>query len=663
MVSGGSAAITIGAAIASSASAPGAAVRVDGITGGSVAFSGNVTSTGSGNLFEIGTTTAPTGGTISFSGSALTATGGGGAVIAGLGAGATINITSPLSITNAAGNGLSVSNVAGAATFGSVTLTGSGGHGIDIAGNAGAVTFGTTMVTLGGGVNAAGINFSGANADVTFGTTTIDLVGANQTGIDFSGSATTAGFGVTTIAGTGSLSSRGIDLSSTTGNKVIAFEQGSRIDNVGVGVELSSGGTTATSASAIFTFGDGDSTDGLESFITAAAGGFTVNTVGLDPSLGAYDFDDVFFTGNANFATALGSVTLVSQTGGFIAAGTTGNLSIGANTISLADADALAGAQTFAFVGTIDLGASAFTLDSGQSIVGFGNGNVVSTGIVQPVNVHGNLGATGSNITGDEAVVTGTSNLVQLLGDNAIRNTTFDFLGATGAAFLIDQGVGGFSNAGGITIEGVTISNVAAGQAAVRVVNLDTNLSVINNNINVAGKLFDISGGAGTISVSRGFLPNGGPAGTLTGGGIAIAGRTGGAVTFTDQVTINGGGVAISGGSAAAAVNFNGGLDITTSTATGLSLTGLNALTIANAGSTTIQATGQTALSVQGTIGVGGINFDSVTSTNAAGQGVLISGAGGGSCRSRFGQRYRIWRRRHRNPQLNRRLHVRQHDD
>lgn len=629
VVSGGSAAITVSAGISSSATAPGTAVKVDGITGGSVQFSGSVTSTGTGNLFDIGSTTAPTGGTISFTGPTLTATGGGGAVIGGLGVGAIFNATTALSVTNATGNGLSVANVAGSATFGAVTVSGSGGNGIDISGNSGSVTFGTTNVTMGAAANTAGINFAGTNADITFGTTTIDDVGANQTGIDFSGSATTADFGLTDITGLGDLTSRGIDLSSTTGNKVITFLQGSKIDNVGVGVELSSGGTTATSANATFTFGDGDSTDGLESFITAAAGGFTVNTVGLDPLLGNYDFDDVFFTGSANLATAPGSVTLVSQSGGFIAAGTTGNLSMGVNTISLAAADALTGVQNFAFVGTINLGATAFTLDSGQTITGFGNSNVVSTGTIQPANVQGNLGATGGNITGDEAVVSGTANLMQLLGDNAVRHTAFDFSGATGAAFLIDQSAVGFSNASGITIEGVTISNVAAGQTAIQVVGLNGNLSIINNNINVAGTLLDVNGGTGTISVSHGILPNSATPGTLTGGGINIANRTGGAVTFTDQVTITGGnGVSISGGSAAAAVNFNGGLDITTSASTGLSLSGLNVLTVANAGSTTINATGQTALSLQGTLGAGGVNFDSITSSGGT-SGIVLNGVTG----------------------------------
>ncbi|TPI63031.1 hypothetical protein FJ420_13170 [Mesorhizobium sp. B3-1-3] len=637
VVSGGSAAITVSANISSSASAPGTAIKVDGTTGGSVAFTGNVTSTGTGNIFAIGTTTAPTGGAIAFGlGKTLTATGGGGAVIGGLAGNATFNDMALLSITNATGNGLSVSNVASGANlgFGSVTISGAGGNGIEIANNDGLVMFsGGTTVTMGSAANTAGIDFTGTNANVTFGATTVSNIGANQTGIDFSGSSTAADFSLAaTITGLGDLTSRGIDLSSTTGNKVITFSQGSSIANVGIGVDLSSGQTTATSANATFTFGDGDSTDGLESSIAAATNGYTVNAVGLDPTLGDYDFDDVFFTGSANLASAPGAVTLVSQSGGFINAGTTGNLSMGVGTISLAAADALTGAQNFAFVGPIDVGTSAFTLDSGQTITGFGNGNVVSIGTVQPVNVHGSLGATGGNITGDEAVVTGTGDFMHLLGDNAVRHTAFDFSGASGSALLIDQSAPGFSNASGITIEGVTISNVAAGQTAIKVAGLTGNLSVINNDIDVLGTLLDVNGGSGTIQVSRGILTNSATPGTLIGGGINIANRTGGAVTFTDQVTITGGnGVSISGGTAAGAVNFNGGLDITTSADTGLDFSGLNLLTVANAGSTTINATGQTALSLQGAIGAGGVHFNSVTSTNAAAQGVLISGASGGN--------------------------------
>ncbi|RVA17804.1 hypothetical protein EN930_35380, partial [Mesorhizobium sp. M7A.F.Ca.CA.004.11.2.1] len=338
--------------------------------------------------------------------STLSATGGGGAVVTGLAGTATLNVTAPLSITGATATGLAVANVAStaSATFGAVTVSGATGNGIDITNNAGAVTFGTTSVTMGSTVGPAGINFALTNADVTFGTTNVTMgSGANQTGIDFSGSSTTADFGVTTITGTGDLTSRGIDLSSTTGNKTITFLQGSSISNAGVGVELSSGGTTATSANANFTFGDGDATV-LQSSITAASGGYTVNTIGLDPTLGNYDFDDVAFTGSANLASAVGGVVMISQDGGVIAAGTNG-LSAAVTTVTAAQADAMTGTLTFAFVGTVDLSATPFTLDSGQSITGFGNGSsIITSGTIQPINVQGNLGATGGNVTGNEGV-------------------------------------------------------------------------------------------------------------------------------------------------------------------------------------------------------------------------------------------------------------------
>ncbi|BCG69817.1 hypothetical protein MesoLj113a_09750 [Mesorhizobium sp. 113-1-2] len=628
VVSGGSAAITVSAGISSSATAPGTAVKVDGITGGSVTFSGNVTSTSTGNLFAIGSTTAPTGGTISFTGSALTANGGG-AVISGLGGTAAFNATAPLTVTNPTSNGVSVSNVASGAgaTFGSVTVSGASGNGIDIGGggsNAGAVTFGTTSVTLGSAANTAGINFAGTNADVTFGTTTVTMgAGANQTGIDFSVSATTADFGVTTITGTGDLTSRGIDLSSTHGDKTITFQRGSSITNLGIGVDLSSGGTTATSANANFTFGDGTSADGLQSSISATAvGAYTVNTIGLDPTLGNYDFDDVFFTGSAHLASAVGGTIMVSQNGGVIAAGTDG-LSAAVTTISVAQADALLGTQTFAFVGTVDLSGTPFTLDSGQSITGFGNNtSILTSGTIQPVNVQGSLGATGGNVTGDEGVVTGTGDFLHLLGSNQVRNTAFNFSGASGSVFTVDQSAGGFNNAGGIVIEGVTVSNVAAGSTAFKVAGLDTNLSIINNNVNVAGTLLDVNGGAGNITVTRGTLPNSATPGTLTGGGISIANRTAGLVNFTDKVTVNGNGVSLTGNTGST-VTF-ADLDITTNGVTAFNASGGGTVNVTTG---TINATSAQAVALDGI--TAGINFASTSASFSSGSGIDLQNLSG----------------------------------
>ncbi|WP_206535346.1 hypothetical protein [Mesorhizobium sp. M7A.F.Ca.US.011.01.1.1] len=626
VVSGGSATIGVAANISSSATAPGTAVKVDGTTGGSVTFSGSITSTGTGNLFAIGSSLPPVGGAISFIGSTLSATGGGGAVVTGLAGTATLNVTAPLSITGATATGLAVANVAStaSATFGAVTVSGATGNGIDITNNAGAVTFGTTSVTMGSTVGPAGINFALTNADVTFGTTSVTLgAGANQTGIDFSGSSTTADFGVTTITGTDDLTSRGIDLSSTIGNKTITFLQGSSISKVGVGVELSSGGTTATSANANFTFGDGNAGDGLESFISATAGGFTVNTIGLDPTLGNYDFDDVAFTGNAHLASAVGAVVMISQGGGVIAAGTNG-LSAAVTTVTAAQADAMTGTLTFAFVGTVDLSATPFTLDSGQSITGFGNGgSILTSGTIQPINVQGNLGATGGNVTGNEGVVKSTGgDTLQLLGSNHVRDTAFDFSGGSGSVFTIDQNATGFSNVGGIVIQGVTVSNVATGQTAFKVAGLDTNLSITDNNINVAGTLLDVDGGIGNITVTRGTLPNSGPAGTLTGGGISIANRSGGTVDFTDKVTVGGNGVSLTG-NAGSTVKF-ADIDISTN--------GVTAFTAVTGGTIEVDAGTIDTVGAQAAMLdriTADIHFTSTSATFGAGNGIDLQGLSG----------------------------------
>ncbi|WP_292660926.1 hypothetical protein, partial [Mesorhizobium sp.] len=121
--------------------------------------------------------------------------------------------------------------------------------------------------------------------------------------------------------------------------------------------------------------------------------------------------------------------------------------------------------------------ATPFTLDSGQSITGFGNGSsIITSGTIQPINVQGNLGATGGNVTGNEGVVKSTGgDTLQLLGSNQVRDTAFDFTGGSGSVFTIDQNAGGFSNVGGIVIQGVTVSNVATGQTAFKVAGLDTN--------------------------------------------------------------------------------------------------------------------------------------------------------------------------------------------
>ncbi|MBB6409702.1 S-layer family protein [Mesorhizobium sangaii] len=297
VVSGGSAAITVSAVISSSAGAPGAAVKVDGTTGGSVTFSGSVTLTGTGNLFAIGTTTAPTNSAISFTGSALTATGGGGAVIGGLGAGASFSATTPLSVTNSTGTGLAVSNVAGTATFGAVTASGSA-TGIGLSGNSGTITFGATIVTN-VGLNQTGVSVAGTNSGtLSFASLGIAMTGNGATGITFAnavvnGTITATDFDLTSASSTGTTA---VNLTNTTGAGTIqlgdpgapanttASTIGGAGNGPGIGFQFSN--TTAVN----FIYGDGEGAADKLSTVKAVD---ILNSTGGFPAGGTYNFKDV----------------------------------------------------------------------------------------------------------------------------------------------------------------------------------------------------------------------------------------------------------------------------------------------------------------------------------------------------------------------------------
>ncbi|WP_210160939.1 right-handed parallel beta-helix repeat-containing protein [Allomesorhizobium alhagi] len=538
-------------------------------------------------------------------------------------------VTGTTTITGAQESGIVIEDNAATIDFGTTTVTGAGVNGILVDSSAAPVDFGTTTIAMSGGPGKTGIDFAGTNTSVTFGTTTISGVDAGQVGIDFSDAETTATFGLSTISSTtGSATSTGIDLSGTLGNRTITFAQGSDIDNLGVGVQLGTAGRGAATANAAFTFGDGNSADGLESSITAAVGGYTVDTIGLDPTSGTYDFDDVLFTGDANLVVAPDSATFVSQSGGQITVGTFG-LSQTINTISLADADALTAAGTiFAFVGPIDLAAAGFDLDAGQSITGFGNANTISFGTIQPTNVFGNLGATGGDVTGNETTITGTDTLFTLAGGNEIRHTTFDLSsGVVGSAVFAASTVAAGND---ITIEGVTITGVGQGRVAFDLTNVASDTFIQNNNIAIAGTLLDVSGGSGDITGTRGMLPNGGPAGTLTAGRVIVDSRAAGsAVTFADQLALSSGAddAVLLTGNTGAAVSFAGGLDITTTTGRGFVATGGGTITIDAAGITEIDTNGGMALFLDAVTAA--IEFDAVNSTNSATHGILLDTVAG----------------------------------
>ncbi len=465
----------------------------------------------------------------------------------------TFTVTGTTTVTNAGLNGVLIENSSGTINFNDVNVDTTGADGVHINTNTGTINFnGTTTIqnttgdgideaSAGGGVNfgvtsitsagANGINLSSATGSYTFGATTINGFGTNKIGVNFVGANAAATFGVTDIQNGGS--GTGIDLSSTTGNQVITFATGSNISNVALGVELSSSHTTATTANANFTFGDGGLPTG--STINATT---TVNAIGLDAASGTYNFVDVAFTGSASLPGSGGGPLFVSAT----AVDGVGDGSF-SNPYSVADADAvLAVGAKFVFLdGTYDFnslnGGQAFTLAKDQSVEGFDNGNTVIYGTVQPANISGNLGASGgiASRTGSLSITDSAANgIFDLAGGNSLLDITLTGSAATTYLVSANSATVGFDNTNGISLNGVTMSNPAGSATGLQFTNLSGNVVVDGNNINLAsGNLLDINGGTAVYTIVRGTQPDvGSTPGVLSGSTMRVRNTTGGSVTL-----------------------------------------------------------------------------------------------------------------------------------
>ena len=522
-----------------------------------------------------------------------------------------------LAVNNATSVGLKLSNDTGSFTVtGTTTINTTGGDAINLSGAAGSYTFGTVNVTSAGqdGIDLSGIT---GGQTVTFVTTGITGFGSAYDGINFAGSKINATFGVTTIQNSNAKVNTGtaIDLSSTQAGSMISFLTGSSISKVGIGVELSSGHTTATSADAIFTFGDGSAVvpNGTNSTISAAT--YTVDAIGLNPASGTYNFADVAFTGSANFPAASGGALFVSAT----AVNGVGNGSF-SNPYSVSDADAVTTANvTFAFLdgaynfATLN-GGAAFTVGANQSVTGLDNGNSVAYGTTQPANVIGNFGTLGGSATradtGNGTLTISNSaasgDVFDLSGSNTVSDITVAGSGASRVLIASNSSFSGFNNTGGITINGVALSNLQAGGSALSFTNLSGTVSVQGNNINLGsatGALLLVSGGNATYTVAQGTLPGGSTAGTLSGSNINIQNTTGGSVGIT-------------------------GMSLTTSGSTAVLLSG-NAATVTLTNATLTHAAGDEVFNIDGTAAsTGKITVNGTSTINNAPGTAFSIGAG-----------------------------------
>ena len=190
---------------------------------------------------------------------------------------------------------------------------------------------------------------------------------------------------------------------------------------------------------------------------------------------GTYNFQDVNFTGTAAFPAAPGSALFVTNQ-----AVTGGNGSF-ATPYGVTEADAVTTSNvTFAFLdGTYNFAtlgaATGFSLAATQSATGFENGNSVSFGTLQPANVTGSFGVTGGTVkrgdpgsgTGSLSITNGApASVFTLGGSNSMTDLNITGLGgATNPTTLISSSAA--VNTAGITLSGLIISNLQAGQDGV----------------------------------------------------------------------------------------------------------------------------------------------------------------------------------------------------
>lgn len=575
------------------------AVEIDG-TSGNITISGTVTATNSSPAVNIGGNSAILDGQILFTGSTISSTNstGTGISIQNVNAGASVDVSAgtTVTVTNPAAAGINLQNNAGVIAFnGPTTISDSGGDAITITNNAGAHTFGAVTITNPGTV---GIDIEGTNGALTFGNVDITGLGGDD-GVDFNG-ATLAGainFNSLDITGTGVANSVGIDLTGVAGNQVVQIglntgtdnltDPGSNIINVQRGVAIDN------TAAVQFTFGDGFNPEtGSTIDVANIAGAFTVDAGNGTLAASNYDFEDVTVGSGdvANFPAAPNSAIFVSTTGGTVANGTNG-LSQAVPTLTVAAAEALANSgQTFVFVGdplgSIDVtsgGTDGLTLQAGQSLNGFNNGNTITFGTLQPANILGNLGAIGGTVTANSAVATNSNaaatSVVTGIGNNTIANNIFDGTGATTSLINVTGATAT------TTLNGVDLQNISTGRAGV---NLDNNSAAV----------------------------------TLTDVDLIGAGNSGTALQI-DATTAS---------TAPITVDANSDIDGTTGTvlsvgagARNVNLSAVN-ITAANNTSNVIDITGQTGGTISfGTVGITGFNNATGTAVNAAGTGGTLS--------------------------------------
>ena len=460
--------------------------------------------------------------------------------------------------------------------FVSVTTTSSAAQGINLAGVAdsgvGAFSFGPTTVS---NSTTQGINIGTTTADLNFGATTVSStgsainismpVGATNT-ISFGAtSATTTGAGVTAVNWVGAA------------NTSMTFNSLSITRNNGTALNASIGGTINV-------------TNGTGSITNTTPGGPAI--IAANIALNA-NFSQINSSAGAN-GVSLTTVTGTSNFGGGQLTGAAPNATF----------QITGGTTTVTYSGNITQGAAAAMV---TVTGGHGTGVVTFSGTLNATLGTGlqfNDADGTYNFTGTTTLAGGDAGIDILNGSGGTfsfgANTTIT--NPSGVAVNVD-GSGAFDPVtGGITLPG-SISKTSGGRL-IDFSEYDTGTA------NISATLSCTSSCDG-IEVTN----NGGASGIVNFTSATKTLNTGGdtAVNLTDN----------DGGQ----INFTNGLDIDATSGGGFSAT-LGGTVTVTGGVNTIDTTTGTALTITGTtIGVGGLNFRSITS-NGGTNGIVLNGTG-----------------------------------
>ncbi|HET6977403.1 MAG TPA: Ig-like domain-containing protein [Pyrinomonadaceae bacterium] len=503
-----------------------------------------------------------------------------GAKISGNGFGTLIvgKSTSPDVILNGTGQALSLINgtVAPTSGFVSVATTSSAAQGILLNQVGGAVSFGSTAVS---GSATEGIFVTQSTVNVNFGNTTISGVTGNGIDIRSLAGGSSVTFGSTTVNKTspGSLVNLG----------------GIGVGNAGAVTFLSLGGTNTNGSGLVAVENTGPITvtnAGATNLVVT--NGAAINITKLVAPLTPLDMD---------FAN-------VSSSGA-------------TNAINLANA----GGTITSTGGSLTASGAVFNISGGTASVTYA-GDITQANNAALVSIGG--GHSSGTITFSSGTLSAT-NGTGLQFNNA--DGTYNFNGTTSlnggdAGIDIIGGSSGTFNFGANT----SISHNAAGTAF--------NLNSSNANVVYSGSITDNNGrivdidnhDAGTVIFQTGFISASGSSAT----GLRVANCNGGIVSFNSQTTLStvaNTAADLSTNNSAGTINFNAvgnGLDITTTSGTGLLATGSGTIAIQGSDNSISSLTGTALTVVNTTISPSGLNFVSISSDGGANVGILLNNTG-----------------------------------